>query len=199
MSTVGTAQRTDAELMAEVQAGSDAAFRVLFARHRPTIEGFLYRLLWDRALAEDLAQEVFLRLWLARDRYEPLRPLPVFLYCIAKNLWLHERARRNHRPPPVSLEGPLDLDALEAAHRALADEPTLPEQLLFAHERMFRIRQALMKLPSGQRLVFTLSHFEGLRYAEIAEVLEIPLGTVKSRMNAAVLKLRRHLSSLLEE
>jgi RNA polymerase sigma-70 factor (ECF subfamily) len=137
--------------------------------------------------------------WLARERYEPRAPFTCYQYTIAKNLWLHERERRNHRPPPVSLEEGLSPLAREAAFRALAAEPTLPEQVLFANERLFRIRQAIAKLPAEQRLVFTLSHLEGLRYAEIAEVLGVPLGTVKSRMNAAITKLRGHLRILEEE
>jgi RNA polymerase sigma-70 factor (ECF subfamily) len=173
---------TDVELMRRVQGGDETAFTQLMARHRPRVVQFLRALFNDPGRAEDGAQETFLRLWLARERYRPDAPLRSYLLRIARNYFLSRV-----RDEPECLEA--DVETLESAGPALP----LPDDLLVARYRLWRIRRAVASLPAHHRLVFTLAHYEELSYAEIAAVLEIPIGTVKSRMSAAVRLLRERL------
>jgi RNA polymerase sigma-70 factor (ECF subfamily) len=183
--------------MLRAREGDREAFAALIGRHRGRVEAFLYRLLGDRQRAEDGAQEVFLRLWLARHRYEPRARFTTFLYQVARNYWLNEI--RKDRSRPVEIAGvapdrePGDGLGSGTLARLAAPAAAEPHTVLFASYRRWRIRQAIAELPEGLRLVFVLGHLEGCRLAEIAEILEIPVGTVKSRMHAAVRRLRARL------
>jgi RNA polymerase sigma-70 factor, ECF subfamily len=174
---------SDAELMARVRQGDESAFDRLLRRHRPAVYDFLRSLFNDPGRAEDGAQETFLRLWLARHRYRPEAPLRSYLFRIARNYFLN----RVRDEPEI-----LAADAEELSARAMVSLP-LPDDLLVARYRVWRIRRAVASLPVHHRLVFTLAHYESLSYAEIARILEVPVGTVKSRMAAAVRMLRERL------
>jgi RNA polymerase sigma factor (sigma-70 family) len=172
---------SDAELMARVEEGDEVAFNRLLARHRPAVYQFLRSLFADPGRAEDGAQETFLRLWLARHRYRPEAPLRSYLFRIARNYFLN---RVRDEPEVLAPEVEPSCDR---------DPAPLPDDLLVARYRLWRIRRAVASLPAHHRLVFTLAHDEALSYAEIAQILEIPVGTVKSRMAAAVRMLRERL------
>ena len=183
---------SDEELMVRARAGDADAFCELAARHHDWIERFLYHMTWDREQAEDGAQEVLVRVWLARERYQPTARFSTFAFTVARNWWRNLRARRNSRPPVVALE-----DQVGPQARALLRELTTPDdvperELLRGYER-FRIRQAIDALPEAQRVVFVLSHLQGLPHTEISALLGIPEGTVKSRMHHAYRKLREAL------
>ncbi len=184
---------SDEELMVRAREGDADAFCELAARHHGWIERFLYHMTWDREEAEDGAQEVLVRVWLARERYEPSARFTTFLFTVARNWWRNRRERWAARSPVVALEDQVGPEA-----RALLRERTTPDdvperELLRGYER-FRIRRAIDALPEAQRMVFVLSHFEGLPHAQIAGLLDIPEGTVKSRMHHAYLKLRDALN-----
>lgn len=184
---------TDSELMARVKLDDQEAFGALTERHKPWLTRLLYHLFWSREEAEDGAQEVLLRLWLARGRYEPTANLKTFLFTIARNYWHNRSTRVIRRQPVVSLEeqfGP----GTRAVIERLADRSPTPEQQVMERYEVFRIRRAVDSLPEKQRMVFILSQYGDMRYAEIAELLEIPEGTVKSRMATAVQVLRVALS-----
>ncbi len=147
---------------------------------------------WDREQAEDGAQEVLVRVWLARERYEPTARFSTFVFTVARNWWRNLRTRRNSRPPVVALE-----DQVGPEGRALLRELTAPDdvperELMRGYER-FRIRRAIDALPEAQRTVFVLAHFEDLPHTEIAALLGIPVGTVKSRIHHACRRLREAL------
>ena len=183
---------SDEELMIRAREGDADAFCELAARHHAWIERFLYHMTWDREQAEDGAQEVLVRVWLARERYQPTARFSTFAFTVARNWWRNLRARRNSRPPVVALE-----DQVGPQARALLRELTTPDdvperELLRGYER-FRIRQAIDALPEAQRVVFVLSHLQGLPHTEISALLSIPEGTVKSRMHHAYRKLREAL------
>jgi len=183
---------SDEELMIRAREGDADAFCELAARHHGWIERFLYHMTWDREQAEDGAQEVLVRVWLARERYQPTARFSTFAFTVARNWWRNLRARRNSRPPVVALE-----DQVGPQARALLRELTTPDdvperELLRGYER-FRIRQAIDALPEAQRVVFVLSHLQGLPHTEISALLSIPEGTVKSRMHHAYRKLREAL------
>jgi RNA polymerase sigma-70 factor, ECF subfamily len=190
---------SDAELMARVREGDESAFDRLMERHRPAVYHFLRSLFADPGRAEDGAQETFLRLWLARHRYRPEAPLRSYLYRIARNYFLN----RVRDEPEVLVADLAEPGASAPAggqptaplwQMTIAPEPApLPDDLLVARYRVWRIRRAVASLPAHHRLVFTLAHDESLSYREIARILEIPVGTVKSRMSAAVRMLRERL------
>ena len=173
------------------------AFSCLFGRHRERVEAFLFRLFWDREKAEDGTQEVFLRLWMSRGRYEPRARFTTFLFQVAHNHWLDQLRKSGARPVEVDLTGEMESRGPASALRAPA--ATEPHHQLFVRYRQWQIRQAIARLPEAHRAVFVLVHLEGYQLAEAAEILEIPVGTVKSRMHAAVRLLRSWLASDAEE
>ncbi|HLK56454.1 MAG TPA: RNA polymerase sigma factor [Chthonomonadaceae bacterium] len=175
---------SDIELMLRVKAGDMVAFRQLTARHRDTLLRFFRAILDDRSLAEDYTQETFLRLWFARERYEPTGKFSTYLFQIGKHYWLNQRKKVRLPTTPAD-------DALQIV---AAPPDAEPETVLLRQTRQERIRQALAAMPEHYRAVFVLSHFEGLTYAEIGCRLGIPVGTVKSRMAEAVRRLRAALS-----
>lgn len=173
----------DIGLMLRAKQGDEAAFEELCGKYRRQLTSFFYSLCWNHHTAEDCAQEAFLSVWLARHRYEPTARLSTYIYRIARNVWLSVLRARKCRPEPLYLEETWVPDAPE-------DDLG---KLLISRYRDRRIRQAVDSLPEHYRLVFVLSHFQEMKYSEIAEVLEIPIGTVKSRMSAAVRILREWL------
>jgi RNA polymerase sigma-70 factor, ECF subfamily len=183
------AEEEDVRLMERAREGELEAFALLVRRHRDRLATFLYRLCWDHDKAEDGAQEVFLRLWLARRRYQARSKFTTFLYQIAQNYWRDELRRRRVRPPELC-----SIEAHSPGELPLqAPAVTEPHYHLFLRYQQWRVRQAIDRLPERYRLVFVLVHLEGHRLAEVAEILQIPVGTVKSRMNAAVRLLRSWL------
>jgi RNA polymerase sigma-70 factor (ECF subfamily) len=186
-------------LMARVRDGGDLeAFAELAGRYRGPLRRFVASLLpGDPQAAEDGAQEALLRLWASRERFDPdAGRLSSYLFGIALNWANNQRARRatrarhEHRPPPG---GAYELDGADQIEVA-APPVTQPERVLLLRWERERVLRALDALPEGQRRVFALSHFDGLKYAEIAGRLGIPVGTVKSRMAEAVRRLRQALT-----
>lgn len=182
----------DVELMLQVKAGSRRAFEQLVARHQRPIVNFFSRRLRDRDLAEDFAQEVFLRVHRAAPNYTPRAKFTTFLYRIANNYLIDHRRARAVRPNEYSLE----------SSHATDDEPgtSLRDQLpgaeadpsdgLETRDLRHAILTALECLSDEQRQAFELIHFQGLKYADVAEVMGVPVGTIKSRMHAATHKLQ---------
>ena len=169
---------TDIELMLRVRAGEVAAFRELTTRYREPLRRFFSAMLADRSLADDFVQETLLRLWLTRERYEPTGRFSTYLFQIGKHYWLNQR--KQFRPD-------LGEEALDGIPARGTEEP---EVALIDRLRDARIHRAIARLPERYRRVFEMSHFDGMRYAEIARRLGIPEGTVKSRMAESVRRLR---------
>jgi RNA polymerase sigma-70 factor (ECF subfamily) len=156
-------------LMLELQRGSRPAFDELFARYRQPLYGFFRRRLADRGRAEDLTQETFLALIRATERYEPRALVRTYLYAIALKLLSAERRQEARSGPPI-----------EAISR-----PGMEEAL--------SVRQALARLEASEREILMLREYEQLSYQEIAELLRLPVNTVRSRLFRARMALRRHL------
>ena len=188
----------DKKLMLQVRGGDMAAFEELHARYSRPVLNFLYRLTWDRAFAEDLTQEVFLRLWKGRGRYRPTGKFTTYLFQIAKNHWLNERDKKMRRIAPVSLEagGAEESNGLREVVPA-AERGPMGEVL--NHELSVAIAKAVEGLSEKLRLVFVLGQLKGFRYADIADILEIPVGTVKSRMSNAEKAIRGRMSAYLAQ
>ena len=162
----------DTELMLRARKGDEEAFEKLVLRYQKPLVNFFYRLVWDRQKAEDFAQEVFIKIFLARKSYSYRAKFTTYLFRIARNLWIDYLRASGRRPKPLSLDG------------------TEEER-----ESLRIVKSAIDSLPEEQKLVFILSENQGLKYSEVAEVMAIPIGTVKSRMYAAMEALRRKLST----
>lgn len=181
---------SDDDLMQLAAAGDTEAFAMLLRRHRDRIEGFLYRLCWDREEALDGTQETFLRLWLSRRQYTAQGKLVSYLYRIARNWWLNRQRDAAALPtrdeaPDEALQSPADL-------RRCSSEAA--ESAVMRNYDIHRTRLAIRRLPEAQRMVFILGCMEDLPYEQIADILDIPVGTVKSRMYYALRKLRDALT-----
>jgi RNA polymerase sigma-70 factor (ECF subfamily) len=190
----GAAFEDDISLMLRVQrCGDAAAFAELAGRYRGQLKRFFAALLPDPALADDFAQETLLRLWLSRSRYRPTGNFSAYLFQIARHYYLNQRLRYRAR---TALE--VSADAGDGLEIALPPH-TQPEAVFLEQREQGRRVVAIAALPDHYRIVFELNHFEGLKYAEIACYLGIPVGTVKSRMAEAVRLLRQRLSNDEEE
>lgn len=173
--------------MSLVKTGDFSAFDVIYRRHAPGVRRFLYSLWWDDDAADDGTQEVFFRLYKARYTFEPSGKLSAWLFQTAKNYFVSRCRKERHN-------GTLPIHLYEGICAGPKVEPDIH---LLEDYRRHSIRRAISQLPAAQRLVFVLAQVEGLKYTEISEKLEIPVGTVKSRMFAAVASLRRMLEEQL--
>ena len=184
--------RLDRELMQRVRRDDAAAFEQLYARYARPLMNFFHRMCYDTVAAEDYLQETFLRVWRARRTYRPVGKVSTWLFQIAKNFWLNERAKTKLRPfhEKTALIGGRDEAATELSDPRSGTSPAAAAQ---AGETEAAIRAAVAELSEKLRLVFVLCRYQGMAYAHAAEVLGIPLGTVKSRMAAAEKTLRDKL------
>lgn len=176
--------------------GDQEAFAALYDRWSGPILRYFWHVCYDRAAAEDFMQETFLRVWRAAPRYEVRAKFSTFLFQVAKNLWLNERAKVLRRPLKVSLDAPRgfgdDGDGATLAESLSGHGPSPADDALRA-ETGRRIRAAVDGLSDKLREVFVLAAFQEMPYQQVGEVLGIPEGTVKSRMWAAVRVLRTKL------
>lgn len=183
----------DGDLLVRYRDGDAQAFRSLVDLYQNRLLQFFYRLCWDRDRAEDLTQELFIKLIQASRRYRPEGKLSTFVYRVATNLWIdHYRAARPHARL-------LSLDQVVLGGRAdLTGREQNPAQHAVEDEEKQVLRQALESLTEPHRLVFELAVYQERPYAEISELLKIPLGTVKSRMHNAVHALKHLLGQPVE-
>ena len=188
--------RTDRELMVAFQGDDPQAFDELLCRYQRMLANYFYKQCYDRTLAQDLVQETFLRILKSRDRYRPEAKFKTFLFTVARNLWIDQHRSRKAAPKIVSADQPWGEDGGRLSDAVPSGEVSA-ERRIEDHEAAEMVREALTELPDGQREVWILAIEQGLKQREIASVLEIPLGTVKSRMNAAVTRLRGLLGGAL--
>jgi RNA polymerase sigma-70 factor, ECF subfamily len=180
---------SDGELIRRVHTGDEAAFLVLYERHRRPLFRFAYRMLGAVPVAEDVVHECFLVLLTHPVRFDPSRAsLRTFLCAIARNLSLKQLRRRGQET--LTDEPP------EPAPAARAEAPA-PLRLLLEGERSAAVREAVAALPPLQREVVVLFEYEGHSLAEISEVVGADTGTVKARLHRARERLRRILTPLL--
>jgi RNA polymerase sigma-70 factor (ECF subfamily) len=183
---------SDEELLGRFCRGQTEAFGVLVRRYERELYGYLRRYLGDSSLAEDVFQNTFLQLYLKSAQYEEGRPVRPWLYTIATHQAI-DALRRNARHQILSLEQKRE-DSGNGELRSLLDnlESRGPAPLdnLTASERKERVRASVDRLPEFLREVVILAYYQGLKYREIADILGIPVGTVKSRLHAALNKLQ---------
>ncbi len=188
---------TDEQAMWRVQRHDDAqAFAQLVSRWEGPIQRLCTRMLGDPHRGEDLTQDTFARLFARRKEYQNTGRFSTFIWRIAVNLCYDELRRRKRRP-----ESPLDDERIEEGEDlpALSALEPAPDVALLQRERGEIVREAVLQLSEAYRCVVILRHYESLKFREIAEVLGIPEGTVKSRMAEALTQLHRSLCHAFQE
>ncbi len=183
----------DAELMLRVRDGCSGSFAILLERHRGPVVHFMFRMVQNQAVAEELAQEVFLRVYRSRGSYEPTAKFTTWLYRIATHLalnWLrdgkHERGQQS-----------LDTGAEEGTSaRQVADYELTVEQRMVRDSRFVEVRRAIEALPGKQRAAVMMHKYREMEYSHIARVLECSESAVKSLLFRAYQTLRARLAHL---
>ena len=191
-------ERADEDLMLALKHGEDAAFAELMRRHRGPIVNYVNRMIGDRDRAEDLAQEVFLRVYRHAGTYRVTARFTTWLYTIASNLGKNElrnRARRRN----TSVEDIQRELKQDDYHLGTREDFLQPDRITDLNDRQRKVRIAIDRLPDHFRMMLVLRDLEGFAYEEIASMLDLPLGTVKSRINRARLEFKRQVEPLLDQ
>jgi RNA polymerase sigma-70 factor, ECF subfamily len=171
-------------VMARVAAGDHAAFATFYDATSRTVFGIVLRVLRDRAQAEEVAQEVFLEAWRTATRYDSKQGTPA--------AWVNTIAHRRAIDRVRSVERSTQRDHRHAESERGATASDVSD-LVVARDEGGRVRRALAALPEAQRTALALAYFDGRTQREVSELLNVPLGTVKTRMRDALKKLRIHL------
>ena len=191
--------RSDVQLMLDVKAGDEQSFALLLQRYRSPLVNFLYRMVRNREQAEDLAQEVFIRVYRARADYVPSAKFTTWLFRIATNLALNSLRDTRHQRMEISLDAPVTADAEDGDERTLdvADKHPDIEQHLLEETRKAMIKHAIDKLPEKQRAAVLLHKYQELDYGEIAKILACSESALKSLLFRAYETLRVDLAPLV--
>lgn len=178
--------QTDSSLMKLVQDGDTAQLALLFERYHVPLFRYLLQMTRDRALSEDLVQEVFFRVLRYARSYDPDHAFAVWLYGVARNAYIDSRRKRR---PELS----------DAEMEEIRSPEPMPEELFTRKQDAIFLQEALEKLPEDKREVLILSRFHNLRYEEIAGILRCEVGTVKVRAYRALKELRERFCELRGE
>jgi len=187
---------SDAAVMLRVKQGDDAAFDYLVQKYRRAMLSFMFRMAHNAAAAEDLAQEVFLRVYRSRGSYEPSAKFTTWLYRIATNLAVnHARDTRHDRPENMaSLDEP---DEESGQTLDVADQSLTVEQDIIRQERMNAIRAKVQALPERQRMAVIMHKYQQMDYRQIAAILKLSESATKSLLFRAYETLRGQLAELV--
>jgi RNA polymerase sigma-70 factor (ECF subfamily) len=188
----------DAQLMLRVKDGDEDSFRVLLQKHRNPVIHFVFRMVQDRAIAEELSQEVFLRVYRSRATYEPTAKFTTWLFRIATHLalnWLRDgRNERGHQrlDAPRDSEEDGDMPAREVPDR----KPSVEQRMVY-QTRLQEVKDAIALLPEKQRAAVLMHKYEEMEYSQIANVLECSESAVKSLLFRAYETLRARLAYMV--
>ncbi len=182
--TLSEVRKSDHELIEATKAGDQNAYAEIVTRYRNPITNFLYRFLNDYEEAVDLSQETFVRVFFAIERYHTQYAFSTYIYRIATNLAISELRRRKRRKL-LSLTGLFQSEDDREVEYQPADERILPDAELVEDERSRTIARAIEALPEKYRVPIILRDVEGKSYDEVAEIMELGLGTTKSRISRA--------------
>jgi len=180
----------DAELMRRIKDGDGASFGLLLGKYRATVVHFLYRMIQDHAVAEELAQEVFLRVYRSRSTYEPTAKFTTWLFRIATHLALNSLRDAKYE----RLQESLDADSDEMPVRQLSDTRPSMEQFMVYEAKLDEVRKAVAALPERQRAAVLMHKYEDLEYSQIAKALSCSESAVKSLLFRAYETLRTRLA-----
>ena len=192
MGAAAAALDYDAELMLRVKEGDGASFAVLLDKHRSSVIHFLYRMIQNHAVAEELAQEVFLRVYRSRESYEPTAKFTTWLFRIATHLALNSiRDRKNER-----LQERLDDNPEDLPSKQVSDKRPNVESALLYEARLEEVREAIAALPEKQRAAVLMHKYEEMEYSQIAKVLQCSESAIKSLLFRAYETLRARLAHM---
>ena len=191
MMAVATLER-DAELMLRVREGDTESFTLLLERHRSPVIHFLYRMVQNQSVAEELAQEVFLRVYRSRANYEPTAKFTTWLFRIASHLALNWIRDRRHERGQESL----DQETQDGMVRQVSDRGVSAEHALVRESKFEEIRRAIQGLPEKQKAAVLMHKYEEMEYSQIAAVLECSESAVKSLLFRAYESLRARLAHM---
>ena len=182
----------DAELMLRVREGDDTSFALLLERHRGPVVHFLYRMVQNPSVSEELAQEVFLRVYRSRATYEPTAKFTTWLFRIATHLalnWVRDGKKEKGQES-------LDEQVIDGVDRQVKDHQPTVEQSMLREVKMTEVRQAIEALPAKQRAAVLMHKYEELEYSQIARALNCSESAVKSLLFRAYESLRARLAHL---
>ncbi len=192
MGATAAALDYDAELMLRVKDGDGASFGVLLEKHRLSVVHFLYRMVQNHAVAEELAQEVFLRVYRSRSTYEPTAKFTTWLFRIATHLALNSlRDGKNEKA-----QERLDDDSSGMPGRQVSDRKPTVEAALVYESRLEEVRRAVATLPEKQRAAVLMHKYQEMEYSQIAKVLNCSESAVKSLLFRAYETLRARLAHM---
>jgi len=181
----------DTELLKRYAAGEEGAFQELVSQYKDSVYAFLRRFLSQSDLLDDVFQETFMQLYVSRDTFDQSRPLRPWLFTIAANK-ARDLLRSRGRKREVSIENPIGWgNESGTAADFLPAEYEAPTDVLSREEESQRVREIVMLLPESLREVLLLAYFHRFPYKDIAEILGVPIGTVKSRLHSAVSRFRQ--------
>jgi RNA polymerase sigma-70 factor (ECF subfamily) len=183
----------DVELMARAGAGDHAAFEMLIERHQHAVVGTVAKMLGNASDAEDVAQQVFVRLWKSVGRYKPTAKFTTYLFTITRNLVFNETRKRQRRR-----EHSLDEQEHEWHQQIPETAHSQPDDQMLQAELQRAVDQAIAELPEKQRLAVVLRRYERMPYEEIAAVLDLSVSAVKSQLFRARTALRESLQKFLD-
>src|ERR1022692_932859 len=183
---------SDAQVMLRVKAGDDSAFDYLVQKYRRPMLNFMYRMARNSAAAEDMAQEVFLRVYRSRENYEASAKFTTWLYRIASNLAVNRARDTRHERPEntVSLDEP---DQNTGLTMDVADDSLSAEEAILRRERLIAIRQRVHALPERQRMAVIMHKYQQMDYRQIAKILKLSESAIKSLLFRAYETLREQL------
>jgi RNA polymerase sigma-70 factor (ECF subfamily) len=186
------AAESDEKLLARLRDGDREVFGTLVRRYERELFGYLRRYLSDDDLADDVFQNTFIQVFLKIRQYEPGRPARPWLYAIATNQAIDALRRRNRRiadRPAETISAPDEEGEPRPLFELLPATGDAPPEVAERAEQAMRVRAAVNQLPELLRQAVLLVYFQGLKYQDAADILGIPVGTVKSRLHAALTKL----------
>lgn len=190
----------DEILMQRIKKGDMVAFDVLVRRWEHLLFNLIYKIIGDFETSKDVRQEVFLRVYQAAKRYRPESQFKTWVYRIAINCSISEmRKMKRRRTLPLDMSYNQENEAQKTLEDTLVNPGLQPDEVAQQNEVAQYIRDAIRRLPDEQRVVIVLRHYEGLKFHEIASILNCPLGTVKSRMRHGLERLRGMLKNVCLE
>ena len=190
----GNENALDVALMAKVAKGDHDAFEALVERHQHAVVGTVARMLGGATNADDIAQQVFLRIWKSASRYKPTAKFTTYLFTITRNLVFNETRRRSRRK-----EHSLEEQEDDWHQQIPGDEDTRPDAQILQSELQHAVDKAIASLPEKQRLAVVLRRHEHMPYEEIGKILGLSIPAVKSQLFRARASLREGLKQFLDE
>lgn len=190
--TLASVLDPDTDLMLKVREGDGTSFELLLHRHRTAVVNHLYRAVHNRAIAEELAQDVFVRVYRSRERYEPTAKFTTWLFRITTNVALNWRRDTRRQMAELGID---DLSTNVRKFEFRDGRPPMDEEIIREHKAK-EVRAAIQSLPGKQLAAVLMHKYEGMDYTQIADVLNCSVPALKSLLFRAYENLRRHLAHL---